>query len=251
MNARLAWTLSLMFDLAGLTCAECASRAMNRGTPAGLARLAILGFVIVSGALNWSHGRQVGGIFGGLGFASISGAVGLLFELHRRDVRDKQRAARGLVVECMPHIPLLGWVMYPGRSWAALRGVVGARLDVLDPVQTARTSPVVERAKQAPGLPSQQTPAPQLPPPVAPQQPAPIVYRDPRCAAVRPRRLMIHHPHLPAGHPRQLPPSAGGSTAGPLITNERRPPGCCGSGHHICHTNHEIARPCTLPSRQG
>ncbi|WP_329592152.1 DUF2637 domain-containing protein [Streptomyces sp. NBC_01362] len=184
MDWRLALGLSLMFDLAGLICAEYARRAIDRGTPAGLARLAILGFVTVSGVLNWSHGRQVGGIVGGLGLASISGAVELLFELHRRDVRDEQRAARGLVAERMPHIPLLGWVMYPGRSWATLRGAVGARLDVLDPVQTARTTPVVERVEQAPVLPPQ-APAPQLPPAQA-QQPTPIIYRDPRCAAVRP-----------------------------------------------------------------
>ncbi|CAL9662604.1 hypothetical protein [Streptomyces sp. enrichment culture] len=62
----------------------------------------------------------------------------LLFELHRRDVRDEQRAARGLVAERLPHIPALGWVMYPGRSWSTLRRAVGTRLDLLDPVQTGQ-----------------------------------------------------------------------------------------------------------------
>ncbi|MFD7066091.1 DUF2637 domain-containing protein [Streptomyces sp. NPDC059913] len=198
MDARLAWALSLMFDLAGLICAEYARRAIERGTPAGLARLAILGFVIVSGALNWDHGHDVGGLVGGLGLASISAAVELLFELHRRDVRDEQRAARGLVAERMPHIPVLGWVMFPARSWTTLRGAVGARLDGLDPVQTARTTPVVERVEPAPVIPPRR-PAAQLPPanpqpqpqpqPTVEQpepDPAPIVYRDPRCAAIRP-----------------------------------------------------------------
>ncbi|MFD3717256.1 DUF2637 domain-containing protein [Streptomyces sp. NPDC058674] len=138
MDWRLALGLSLMFDLAGLICAAYARRAIERGTPAGLPRLAIFAFVSVSGAINWSHGRQVGGLVAAYGLASISFAVELLFELHRRDVRDEQRAERGLVAERMPHIPLLGWIMYPGRAWATLRGAVGARLDVLDPVQTDR-----------------------------------------------------------------------------------------------------------------
>jgi hypothetical protein len=136
MDPYLALGLSLMFDLAGLICATYANRAIERGTPAGLPRLAILAFVAVSGAINWSHGREVGGAVAAYGLASISFAVELLFELHRRDVRDEQRAERGLVAERMPHIPLLGWVMYPGRAWTTLRGAVGARLDLLDPVQT-------------------------------------------------------------------------------------------------------------------
>ncbi|WP_031186415.1 hypothetical protein [Streptomyces sp. NRRL S-1896] len=65
--------------------------------------------------------------------------VELLFELHRRDVRDEQRAARGLIPERMPHVPALGWIMYPGRSWTTVRAAVGARLDLLDPVQASRT----------------------------------------------------------------------------------------------------------------
>ncbi|PVE04682.1 hypothetical protein [Streptomyces scopuliridis] len=57
-------------------------------------------------------------------------------------------------------------------------------------VDTPATAPVVEQAErieQAPVLPPlpKQPPAPQLPP-VEEQQPAPIVYRDPRCAAIRP-----------------------------------------------------------------
>src|SRR5690606_10854383 len=193
MDPRLAWALSLMCDLAGLICADYARRAIERGTPAGLARLAILGFVIVSGALNWSHGHQVGGTVGGLGLASISGAVELLFELHRRDVRDEQRAARGLVAERLPHIPLLGWLLFPGRSWRTLRAAVRVRLDTLDTVQPAR--PVtVERAEQPPVAPPP-APAPVPAPEEAPalpaaEQPTParpaIRYSDPRCAIIRP-----------------------------------------------------------------
>lgn len=56
-------------------------------------------------------------------------------------------------------------------------------------VDAAPDAPVVERVVEepAPVLPPMpaQAPAPQLPPAVA-QQPAPIVYRDPRCATVRP-----------------------------------------------------------------
>ncbi|MFF1800676.1 DUF2637 domain-containing protein, partial [Streptomyces virginiae] len=136
MDWRLALGLSLMFDLAGLICATYARRAIERGTPAGLPRLAILAFVTLSGSISWSHGREIGGLVAAYGLASISFAVELLFELHRRDVRDEQRAERGLVAERMPHIPLLGWIMYPGRAWTTLRGAVGARLDLLDPVQT-------------------------------------------------------------------------------------------------------------------
>ncbi|MEU0370622.1 DUF2637 domain-containing protein [Streptomyces sp. NPDC006283] len=181
MDPRLAWGLSLMFDLAGLICAEYARRAIERGSPAGLARLSIAGFVVVSGALNFSHGRQIGGLVAGCGLASISGAVELLFELHRRDVRDEQRAARGLIAERMPHIPLLGWVMFPARSWQTLRGAVGARLDVLDPVQQPRTV-VVERVVTPPPT---ENPAPQLPP-AEEETTALITYRDPRCAVIRP-----------------------------------------------------------------
>lgn len=132
----LAIALSVMFDAAGLISAAYARRAVERGTPAGLARLTLLAFVSVSGILNWNHGRDLGGIPGAVGFASLSAGVELLFELHRRDIRDEQRAARGLIAERLPHIPALGWVMYPKRSWDTLRGAVGTRLDLLDPIQT-------------------------------------------------------------------------------------------------------------------
>lgn len=134
----LAWPLSIMFDAAGLICATYARRAIERGTPAGLARLSLLAFVSIAGLLNWHHGHTIGGLPAAAGFASLSAGVELLFELHRRDVRDEQRAARGLVAERLPHIPLLGWIMYPGRSWKTLRAAVGVRLDLLDPVQTGQ-----------------------------------------------------------------------------------------------------------------
>ncbi|MFF5404596.1 hypothetical protein ACFY8K_16855 [Streptomyces misionensis] len=136
MGKWLAWPLSIMFDAAGLICATYARRAVERGTPAGLARLALAVFVGVAGLLNWNHGNDIGGLPAAAGFASLSAGVELLFELHRRDVRDEQRAARGLVAERLPHIPALGWIMYPGRSWQTLRDAVGVRLDLLDPVQT-------------------------------------------------------------------------------------------------------------------
>ncbi|MEV5977518.1 hypothetical protein [Streptomyces sp. NPDC052114] len=135
MHPWLAWPLSVMFDAAGLICATYARRAVERGTPAGLARLALLAFVGVAGLLNFNHGHAIGGIPAAAGFASLSAGVELLFELHRRDVRDEQRAARGLIAERLPHIPALGWVMYPGRSWSTLRAAVGVRLDLLDPLQ--------------------------------------------------------------------------------------------------------------------
>jgi hypothetical protein len=138
MNPWLAWPLSIMFDAAGLICATYARRAVERGTPAGLARLALLAFVGVAGLLNWNHGHDIGGTPAAAGFASLSAGVELLFELHRRDVRDEQRAARGLIAERLPHIPALGWIMYPHRSWMTLRRAVGVRLDLLDPIQTGR-----------------------------------------------------------------------------------------------------------------
>jgi hypothetical protein len=184
MTPKLAWALSLMFDLAGLICAEYARRAIERGSPAGLARLAIFGFVVVSGALNFDHGREIGGTVAGCGLASISAAVELLFELHRRDIRDEQRYARGLIAERLPHIPLLGWVMYPVRSFLTLRGAVGARLDVLDPVQRPVSTPVVERVAP-PVQRVEEAPVPELPP--AEEQPTTLIkYRDPRCAVLRP-----------------------------------------------------------------
>lgn len=92
----------------------------------------------MAGILNWHHGHQLGGTPAAAGFASLSAGVELLFELHRRDIRDEQRSARGLIAERLPHIPALGWVMYPGRSWQTLRQAVGVRLDLLDPVQTGQ-----------------------------------------------------------------------------------------------------------------
>jgi hypothetical protein len=139
MGKELAYALSIMFDAAGLICATYARRAVERGTPAGLARVAVLAFVTVAGVLNWHHGHDLGGMPAAAGFASLSAGVELLFELHRRDVRDEQRAARGLIAERLPHIPALGWIMYPGRSWQTLRSAVGVRLDLLDPVQTGHT----------------------------------------------------------------------------------------------------------------
>lgn len=139
MGPWLAWPLSVMFDAAGLICATYARRAVERGTPAGLARLALVVFVSVAGLLNWNHGHDIGGMPAAAGFASLSAGVELLFELHRRDIRDEQRAARGLIAERLPHIPALGWVMYPGRSWATLREAVGVRLDLLDPVQSGQS----------------------------------------------------------------------------------------------------------------
>lgn len=136
MHQALAIALSVMFDAAGLICAAYARRAVERGTPAGLSRLSILLFVTVAGILNWHHGQQLGGLPAAAGFASLSAGVELLFELHRRDIRDEQRAARGLIAERLPHVPFLGWVMYPGRSWQTLRSAVGVRLELLDPVQT-------------------------------------------------------------------------------------------------------------------
>ncbi|MFC7909048.1 DUF2637 domain-containing protein [Streptomyces nigra] len=200
MEEKPAYALSLMFDLAGLLCAQYAKRAIERGTPAGLARLAVLAFVAVSGVLNWDHGLEVGGLVGGIGLASISLAVELLFELHRRDVRDEQRVARGLVAERMPHIPLLAWVMFPKDAWQTLRAAVRHRLDTLDTV----TSPVtavtsVDRVDDAPVTPPVTPPVtaprvqpalPSAPPPSAPAPaqepaPAPIQYSDPRCAVIR------------------------------------------------------------------
>lgn len=139
MPLPLAVPLSVMFDSAGLICATYARRAVERATPAGLPRAAILAFVAIAGILNWHHGQQLGGHPAAIGFASLSGGVELLFELHRRDVRDEQRVARGLIAERLPHIPAMGWIMYPGRSWTTLRTAVGVRLDLLDPIQrTAR-----------------------------------------------------------------------------------------------------------------
>lgn len=135
MDPHLAYALSLMFDAAGLLCAQYARRAVERGTPAGLARLALLAFVAVSAVINYQHGTVIGGWAAAVGLASIPVAVEALFELHRRDVRDEQRVARGLVAERLPHIPFIGWVMYPGKSWATLRHAVGARLELLDPIQ--------------------------------------------------------------------------------------------------------------------
>ena len=128
----LAIPLSLTYDTSGLVAAAYARRAIERNTPAGLARFTILGFVSCSAVLNWSEGKSLGGYPAAGALAALSCLVELLFELHRRDIRDEQRAARGLVAERLPHIPLLGWTLHPGRSWALLRGAVAQRLDQLD-----------------------------------------------------------------------------------------------------------------------
>ncbi|MCG7203978.1 DUF2637 domain-containing protein [Streptomyces arenae] len=217
MDEEPAYALSLMFDLAGLLCAQYAKRAIERGTPAGLPRLAVLAFVGVSGVLNWSHGREVGGIVGGIGLASISLAVELLFELHRRDVRDEQRAARGLVAERMPHIPVLAWLMFPRDAWGTLRGAVRTRLDTLDtveaPVMTAVTSvdrimeqpvtaPVttpVTAPAAPPALPSRPTPPP--PPARRPAPRPPVVPAGARLLPVMCRQAVPPAPAVPSAEP--------------------------------------------------
>jgi hypothetical protein len=138
MHPALAYCLSLMFDAAGLLCAQYARRAVERGTPAGLARLGLLAFVGVSAVINYGHGQYLGGATAAIGLSSIPCAVEALFELHRRDVRDEQRVARGLIAERLPHIPAVGWLMYPGESWRTLRRAVGVRLELLDPLQADR-----------------------------------------------------------------------------------------------------------------
>lgn len=177
MSTWLAYGLSLMFDAAGLICADYARRAVERGTAAGLPRLALLGFVSVSGALNWDHGQHIGGPVAGIGLASISGAVELLFELHRRDVRDEQRAARGLVAERLPYIPFIGWLLFPVVSYRTIREAVGARIDAVDPLQQPDPTPVVAHQRGAAAV--QPTPA------AAPSLPA-VAYADARCAVIRP-----------------------------------------------------------------
>ncbi|MER5559679.1 hypothetical protein ABT071_13845 [Streptomyces sp. NPDC002506] len=151
MTPAAAWAFSVMYDAAGLICADYARRAIERNTPAGLPRLSLLAFVTVSGVLNWSHGQAIGGRPAAWGLAALSGGVELLTELHRRDVRDEQRAARGLVAERLPHIPVLGWIMYPRRAWLTLRGAVGARLDLLDPVQHEARTPGRDKAGHSQG----------------------------------------------------------------------------------------------------
>ncbi|MFG2963563.1 DUF2637 domain-containing protein [Streptomyces sp. NPDC048288] len=218
MSGKLALALSLMFDLAGLLCAQYARRAIERGTPAGLARLAVLVFVTVSGLLNWDHGQDVGGIVGGIGLASISFAVELLFELHRRDVRDEQRAARGLVAERMPHIPLLAWVMFTGDSWKALRRAVRVRLDNLDTVQAPVTTAVtsVDRITEQPVTAPVIAPvtAPTAPPalpsgPTLPPTPPPA-----RKAPPRPPVVPASARFLPVMCRQALPPAPAAPPAG-------------------------------------
>ncbi|MFJ8054936.1 DUF2637 domain-containing protein [Streptomyces sp. NPDC096142] len=227
MSEKPAYALSLMFDLAGLLCAQYAKRAIERGTPAGLPRLAVSAFVTVSGVLNWSHGLEVGGTVGGIGLASISGAVELLFELHRRDVRDEQRAARGLVAERMPHIPLLAWIMFTGDSWKALKKAVRVRLDNLDtvttPVMTAVTS--VDRVTEPPATAPVTTPvtAPVTAPAVVPALPAPTPPPPPPA-----RRLAPRPPVVPVGVRllpvicRQALPPAPAQTQAPIQYSDPR-----------------------------
>jgi len=149
MPPLLAYGVSLMFDVAALLCATYARRAVARGVGALLPRTAILAFVGLSGLVTYHHGHAVGGAPAGIAFASTSAMVELLFELDRRDRRDAERAARGLVGEMLPRIPASAWLMYPGRSWATLRAAVGVRLDTLDPLRTdtpARSAPTREQA---------------------------------------------------------------------------------------------------------
>lgn len=133
--APIAYGLSITFDASALICADLAGRAVERGTPAGLPRLAIAAFTGVAGIVNWHHGKVIGGPVAAAAFAALSALAELLFELRRRDVRDEHRAAAGLIPARLPRVPVVAWLMYPGRSWGALRAAVGARLDTLDPVQ--------------------------------------------------------------------------------------------------------------------
>jgi hypothetical protein len=195
-------------------------------------RLALLGFVAVSGALNWSHGQQIGGPSPGSASRQHQRRRGAALRAAppRRPRRAARRPRPRRRAPAVHPARRLGDV--PGRSWKTLRGAVGARLDTLDPIQQTQaprprsavrwrcsppppphrptpptrspcSTPTPVRHAVRPALRRRHPPddrhacAPRSSPPGTPPRP-----RDPRADA---RRDRAHEPHLADLPPETLP----------------------------------------------
>lgn len=124
---------ALVFDGAGLIFSEYARAAIERGRGFSLPGLFMLGTVAASAFVNYSHGVSLGwGHAGGAALGAIPVVLELLFVAHTLDARlDALHRAR-LLPERLPRVGFLGAVLYPLRSFKAIRAVIGRRLDIIE-----------------------------------------------------------------------------------------------------------------------
>lgn len=139
LHARLdlPWAIALVgalvFDGAGLIFSEYARAAIERGRGFTLPGLCMLGTVAASAFVNYSHGVSLGwGHAGGAALGAIPVVLELLFGAHTLDARLAALHHARLLPARLPRVGVLGAVMYPIRSWRAIRAVIGRRLDLIE-----------------------------------------------------------------------------------------------------------------------
>jgi hypothetical protein len=190
MHARLGMpkTISLVgavvFDLAGLIFSEYARAAVDRGRGFTIPGLFMLGTVATSAAVNYSHGVGLGwGKPGGTVLGAIPVVLELLFVAHTLDARLTRLHELRLLPERLPRIGVLGAIMFPGRSWRAIRAVIGRRLDIIEAgLPAGLLTPAIATVSSPAD--ADGTPADALDGP-ADDSRVRALYNDPRCLAIR------------------------------------------------------------------
>lgn len=193
---------ALVFDGAGLIFSEYARAAIERGRGFLLPALLMLGTVATSSYINYSHGISLGwGTAGGAVLGAVPVLLETLFVAHVLDARMTALKDGGLLPERLPRVGILGAILFPKRSFKAVRTVVGRRLDAIEHGPPTPVTVIVERV----GTPAL-NPPPEPPPtrravenaqaapaadasapaaPVAVSAPVPVKYANPKLAAIR------------------------------------------------------------------
>lgn len=175
---------ALVFDGAGLIFSEYARAAIERGRGFTFPGLCMLATVTASAYVNYSHGVSLGwGTAGGLALGAIPCVLELLFLTHTVDTRLNALYRARLLPERLPRVGFLGAVMFPRRSWRAIRAVIGRRLDLIEAgLPAGLLTPVSSTRPEPAGADS--TPADALDGPANPKA-VRALYDDPRCHAIR------------------------------------------------------------------
>jgi hypothetical protein len=204
---------ALVFDGAGLIFSEYARAAIDRGRGFTVPGLCMLAVVAVSAFVNYSHGVTLGwGTAAGAALGAIPLVLELLFLARNLDSRlDALHRAR-LLPERLPRVGVLGAVMFPMRSWRAIRAVIGRRLDIIEAGLPAGALTTVS-SKRAEVVEDYDAPADALDGPASPKA-VRALYDDPRCHAIRalyergtrPTTTQMQNAVADAGH-GQIPPS--------------------------------------------
>ncbi|MFI6986057.1 hypothetical protein ACIBSV_46895 [Embleya sp. NPDC050154] len=181
---------ALVFDGAGLIFSEYARAAIERGRGFLLPAVFMLGSVCTSSYVNYSHGVSLGwGTAGGAVLGAAPVLLELLFVAHVLDARMTALHRQRLLPERLPRIGVLGAVLFPRRSFRAIRAVIGRRLDIIEAGLPARIAvsitPAPVSAPDAKAVPPAVTPPADALDGPASVAPARAFYDDPRCHAIR------------------------------------------------------------------